>query len=457
MLKWPIALALVAAALAAGLAAGSAGAQGIEVTAQDVANNFPDEVVFRISVSSDADIQEATLRYEILPDGVPAYGVPQVEPGRQVQVDFHLGANDGRLYLAPGAAILYHWEIEDAAGNKLSTEPSTFIYQDTRYDWTGATGEDGVSVSVYWYGGGDAVSYLRVARDTLDRMSALLGAQVDFPVKVWVYDDNDDMLAALPRRSEGQEIEKRTAGVRVASDTVLMLADGGGDILRHELTHVVTKVAGEGPYGGLPAWLDEGTAMYAQSEPGGGFTDALERAVDRDQLMSVRSMTSPTGDPDKVTLFYGEAWSLVSFMVKEYGEEKFAQLYAIFKEGSTTDNALQQVYGFDQGGLEDAWRTSLGLAPRQQATVTPTPAATPGQPSPTASPTATPRGTSTPAPTASQPSPSPTPAQGSGPEGGSEEDGVPWATAAAMGAAGLALVAASLAGGVFLARRLRRR
>jgi hypothetical protein len=438
MLKWLIALVL-AAALAAGLAAGSAGAQGIEVTAQDVANNFPDEIVFRISVSSDADIQEATLRYEILPDGVPAYGVPQVEPGRQVQVDFHLGANDGRLYLAPGTEIVYHWEIEDAAGNKLSTEPSTFVYQDTRYDWVSAS-EGGVSV--HWYGGGDAVSYLRVAGDTLDRMSALLGAQVDFPVKVWVYDDNDDMLAALPRRSEGQEIEKRTAGVRVASDTVLMLADGGGDILRHELTHVVTKVAGEGPYGGLPAWLDEGTAMYAQSEPGGGFTDALERAVDRDQLMSVRSMTSPTGDPDKVTLFYGEAWSLVSFMVKEYGEEKFAQLYAIFKEGSTTDNALQQVYGFDQGGLEDAWRASLGLAPRQQATATPT---------------ATPRDTSTPAPTAAQPSPSPTPAQGSGPEGGSEDDGVPWATAAAMGAAGLALVAASLAGGVFLARRLRRR
>jgi len=439
MLKWPIALALVAAALAAGLAAGSAGAQGIEVTAQDVANNFPDEVVFRISVSSDADIQKATLRYEILPDGVPAYGVPQVEPGRQVQVDFRLGANDGRLYLAPGAAILYHWEIEDAAGNKLSTEPSTFVYQDTRYDWVSAS--EG-NVSVHWYGGGDAESYLRVARDTLDRMSALLRAQVDFPVKVWVYDDNDDMLAALPRRSEGQEIEKRTAGVRVASDTVLMLADGGGDILRHELTHVVTKVAGEGPYGGLPAWLDEGTAMYAQSEPGGGFTDALERAVDRDQLMSVRSMTSPTGDPDKVTLFYGEAWSLVSFMVKEYGEEKFAQLYAIFKEGSTTDNALQQVYGFDQGGLEDAWRSSLGLAPRQQTTATPT---------------ATPRDTSTPAPTAAQPSPSPTPAQGNGPEGGSEDDGVPWATAAAMGAAGLVLVAASLGGGVFLARRLRRR
>jgi len=197
---------------------------------------------------------------------------------------------------------------------------------------------------------------------------------------------------------------------------------------------VVTKVAGVGPYGDLPAWLDEGTAMYGQSEPGEGFTSALEGAVDRDRLMSVRSMTSPTGDPDKVTLFYGEAWGVVSFMVEEYGEEKFAQLYAVFKEGSTTDDALQQVYGFDQDGLEDAWRASLGLAPRQRATVTPTATSTAAQPSPTA-----------------------TPAQNNGAQAEDEGDDVPWATAAALGAAGFAFVAVSLGGGVFLARRLRRR
>jgi len=120
--------------------------------------------------------------------------------------------------------------------------------------------------------------------------------------------------------------------------------------------------------------------------------------------------------------------------VKEYGEAKFAQLFAVFKAGSTTDKALQQVYGFDQGGLEDAWRDSLGLAPRQRATATPTPTATPGLPSPSATPT-----------------------QDNGSQAGSEGDDIPWATAAALGAAGFAFVAVSLGGGVFLARRLRRR
>jgi len=118
--------------------------------------------------------------------------------------------------------------------------------------------------------------------------------------------------------------------------------------------------------------------------------------------------------------------------VKEYGEEKFAQLYATFKQGSTTDKALQKIYGFDQDGLEDAWRVSLGLAPRQRATATPGLTPTPAQPSPTA-------------------------AQENGSQGKTEEDQFPWATAAALGAAGFTLVAVSLGGGVFLARRLRRR
>jgi hypothetical protein len=241
------------------------------------------------------------------------------------------------------------------------------------------------------------------------------------------------MRPALPRRSEALERQVVVAGELVSSDTVLMQGEGAGDTLRHELTHIVTRVAGEGPYGGLPAWLDEGTAMYAQSEPGEGFTSALDKAVERDSLLSVRSMTSPTGDANKVTLFYGEAWSLVSFLIETYGPAKFAELFATFKEGSTVDKALLKVYGFDQDGLEDAWRASLDLTPRQ------TPATTP---------TATPAAALTPA----QPSPTSV-----GSQEGAGEDTFPWGTAIGLGAAGFALVGVSLGGGLLLAGQLRRR
>jgi hypothetical protein len=416
------------------IASSPASAQGaIEVTAADVVNNFPEEVVFRLSAHSDTTIEKVTLHYQILPDGVMAYGRPDFTPADRFQVDFSLKGNDPpRSYLAPGARIDYFWEVEDEAGNKLTTDTATFVYDDIRFSWESAT--EG-NVSIYWYAGSrsSAESSLAVAHETLDRMSALLGVTVDYPVKVWIYDSYADMLPALPLSSEAHEERVIVAGERVASDTILMQGEGADDTLRHELTHVVTKVAGEGPYGGLPTWLDEGTAMYAQSEPGEGFTSALDNAVERDSLLSVRSMTAPTGDPSKVNLFYGEAWSLVDFLIENYGPAKFAELFATFKEGSTVDKALLKVYGFDQDGLEDAWRASLGLSPRQAPTPTPTP--TQGQ----------------------ELEVQPTPTQETPPaeEGGGDE--FPWGAAIGLAAAGAALAGVSLLGAGVLVGRLRRR
>ena len=402
---------------------------GIEVTAVDVVNSFPEEVVFHLSAHSEAIIEEVTLHYQILPDGVMAYGRPDLTPAERVQVDFDLKANDPpRSYLAPGAQIDYFWEVEDGAGNKLTTEPATFVYEDIRFSWESVS--EG-NVSVYWYAGSrsSAESSLEVAREVLDEMSVLLGATVDYPVKVWIYDSYEDMLPALAQRSEAFEQRVVVAGVRVSSDTVLLQGEGAGDTLRHELTHIVTHVAGEGPYGSLPTWLDEGTAMYGQSEPGEGYTSALDRAVERDSLLSVRSMTAPTGDASKVTLFYGQAWSLVDFLIETYGPAKFAELYAVFKEGSTVDKALLKVYGFDQGGLEDAWRASLDLPPREG----PTPAAE------------------------QESEVQPTPAEQTGEEEEAGEDEFPWGTAVGLAVTGAALAGVSLLGVGLVAGRLRRR
>jgi len=401
---------------------------GIEVTATDVVNSFPEEVVFRLSAHSEATIEEVTLHYEILPDGVMAYGRPDFTPAERVQVDFHLKGNDPpRSYLAPGAQIDYFWEVEDGAGNKLTTEPATFVYEDIRFSWESAS--EG-NVSVYWYDGSrsSAEPSLEVARETLDEMAALLGATVDYPVKIWIYDSYEDMLPALVQRSEAHAQRVVILGERVSSDTVLLQGEGAGDTLRHELTHIVTHVAGEGPYGSLPTWLDEGTAMHGQSEPGEGYTSALDRAVERDSLLSVRSMTSPTGDASKVSLFYGQAWSLVDFLIETHGPTKFAELFAIFKEGSTVDKALLNVYGFDQDGFEDAWRASLGLPPRER----PTPAEE------------------------QESEVQPTPAGQTGEAEEADEDEFPWGTALGLAISGAALAGVSLLGIGVLAGRLRR-
>ncbi|MCI0814186.1 MAG: hypothetical protein J4N71_03835, partial [Chloroflexi bacterium] len=68
-------------------------------------------------------------------------------------------------------------------------------------------------------------------------------------------------------------------------------------------------------------------------------------------------------------------WSLVSYLIDEYGEEQFAELFAEVKSGKRIEGALEAVYGFGQDGLEDEWRAANDLPPR----VTPA-AAEPDQP-----------------------------------------------------------------------------
>lgn len=357
-------LTLAAAAFVATLAFGQPANAQTAPDVQDlgVENHFPDGMLFSMSAESDSEITEIRLRYEVLPDGTLANGVPDFDPATSVSTRFELGGPTDPLYFPPGTTIRYHWDVTDADGDEAQTGEATFIYEDPRFDWTEITGN---GVTIHYYSGSpkDAGEMLDVAADQLSEMTQLLGGLIDFPVHVWIYDSSNDMRPALQRRSPTYEQNITTAGVRVASDTVLVLGNVSFDTLRHELTHVVTAVAGESAFGTLPAWLDEGTAVYGQSDPG-DFESAIQRAIDRGNVFSVRSISSYPGDPDKVALFYGQSWSLVSYLIDTYGSEQFAQLFAEVKGGKRIGPALEATYGFDEDGLEDEWRAANDLPAR---------------------------------------------------------------------------------------------
>lgn len=358
------------AAIAAFLALASAvGAQSApEIADGGVTNLFPGGMEFAVSVSSDSPIEELRLRYTVLPDGTAAIGRPEFDAGTTVETTFTLaGNNPPQIYLAPGTVIEYYWNATDADGDESRSETQTFFYDDARFDWESVSGD---GVTIYYYTGieNDAQEMHDVALESISKMSALLQTEVPFEVQVWTYDSTEDMRPALQARGASYESQIITLGVRAASNTVLVLGNASFDTLRHELTHVVTKQAGESAFGSLPAWLDEGTAVYSQSDPG-GFRSAIEGAMSRGNVLSVREVSSSPGDPDKVLLFYGEGWSLVSYLIDEYGEGQFAALFAEVKSGKRIESALQAVYGFGQDGLEDEWRAANGLPPR----VTPAP------------------------------------------------------------------------------------
>jgi hypothetical protein len=363
-IAWWIALAL-AVWMLTGSAATAQG--GITVESANATNQFPDGVLFDLSVHSDAEITSVRFRYTIPPEGANVYAEPECSSGKDVQCSFNL-KSDPTLFLAPGNVIIYYWQVEDADGNKLETEPVSFVYEDNRFDWQSLSQGN---LTLWYYSGSDSDLrfILQTAVEGLQRMEDLLGAKVDFPVKVFLYATAEDMQEAS-YYSKDKPAGIVTLGEVPFLDTALVSADYQPlDVLRHELAHIVTRQAVKGPFSDIPAWLNEGTSVYAQSRLLSGEEGALQQAIRSDSVLSVRSMTSSslTSSAGNVSLFYAEAGSVVSFLVDTEGADKFPQLFAALKEGTTIDKALQAVYGFDQNGLDNAWRESVGLPPREVA------------------------------------------------------------------------------------------
>jgi len=136
--------------------------------------------------------------------------------------------------------------------------------------------------------------------------------------------------------------------------------DWGKRALVHELTHLVIHQVTFSPYGQLPLWLDEGLAMYNEGELDPQYSTRLEEAVQEDELISVRSLCSPfSAEREKALLSYAQSYSLVEYLLRNYGQYRMLDLLTLLKEGATYDEALTEVYGFDIDGLDANWQATL--------------------------------------------------------------------------------------------------
>ncbi|MGQ9715879.1 MAG: peptidase MA family metallohydrolase, partial [Anaerolineae bacterium] len=80
-------------------------------------------------------------------------------------------------------------------------------------------------------------------------------------------------------------------------------------------------------------------------------------------LISVRSLSGYTGDPEQVDLYYAEVYSVVQFLLERYGRDRMRELLERFREGTYQEEALRQVYGLSLDELDAAWREWLGARP----------------------------------------------------------------------------------------------
>ncbi len=338
---------------------------------------FSERLAFSLIAEADETIEGVTLYYRYQDQRLTTRVVPDFAPGRRVEVTYEEQLEPGDI--APGTAMEYYWRLSLADGRQVDTVLAHFVYDDDRFAWQLLEAGD---IDILYYGdiaGTTLPQELAAAgQEALARLQSEAGITLDKPVRVYVYQSAADMAGALMRRSEGYDDRVLTLGVAVADDTLLLLGSHADarQTLAHELSHIVIGLATENPYTPLPRWLDEGLAMHAEGALPAGNELALRSAIERDALISVRSLSGYTGDASQVDLYYGEAYSLVDYLLTTFGREKMSELLSVFKEGASQEDALQRVYGLTLDELDARWRESLGLAARATpAPITPTAAA----------------------------------------------------------------------------------
>lgn len=332
---------------------------------------FSEFLQFRLEAEAEESITEVILFYGQVEEPLVRRIYPAFTPGKRVQVEHTETLERGQF--APGTRLHTWWELH-TADTSFETERKEFTYTDNNHAWQKVAGS---RVDVYWYGGSEsrAERLLTSAEDTLSHLEDEVGVTIEERIGIYVYNNRQDMQRAISPRSEGYDERVMTLGVTTGKDTLLLLGSHRDveSTMAHELSHIVVGTSTDNPYTDLPRWLDEGLAMYAEGELPVNNRQALERAIEEDALISIRSMSSYTGRAGEVDLFYGEAYSVVQFLLDEHGREGMQQLLHLFSTGMRQEEALQCAYGFGLQKLDDRWRESLGLEARPRPIERPSP------------------------------------------------------------------------------------
>jgi hypothetical protein len=188
-----------------------------------------------------------------------------------------------------------------------------------------------------------------------------VGANWEPKCRIYLYSSGEAYSAATgaPANPGGGHTDIRAEDGRVLSRSIhvhgvrAFLLKG---VVPHEVTHAV--LAGRLGSGRVPRWADEGMAILAETKP---HIDMHLRFLPRwradDALYSMRTLIEMRDypEPHAIGVFYAQSVSLVDFLTRQKGAERFA---SFVRDGERDGYvaSLRKHYGWSYAELDRQWR-----------------------------------------------------------------------------------------------------
>lgn len=330
----------------------------ITLISQNHTFSYAQQIRFAAEFSSTNPITNVTLLFAAQDDWrVFNATIPVSGDQNRVVADYLLNLQE--YPLRPFAQVEYWWYVEAADGTILETEPLAFSYSDNRYDWHAAA-EGGIRV--FWAADDPALGHtaLRIARDGLERIQAVLPGPLDREITIYIYPSLSELRSAL--QLAGREWVGGIADP--ASGIILVSAISGPtanielqQILPHEVAHFAIEQSAGGDDNQVPFWLHEGLSSRNELQPDPTFAIALEQAVQEKSLFPLETLCAPPiADQSSALLFYAQSTSVVRYIQNLYGNETVQQLLRAYGDGADCNGGVERVLGISLDQLDNAWR-----------------------------------------------------------------------------------------------------
>ena len=338
-------------------------AERITVVESKASHSFAQQVTFTLRATSDVDITQVYLFFHATGDERAESVSVAIEPSREISVNHVHQLRHSPL--PPFATVNFWWQIEDAAGDSLTTERQQFQYTDNRFRWEQVSTN---GLTVHWIEGqGDPAfgqAALDIAQASVEAINTELRAPVPDSIDVYIYDAQHNLDAAMVLT--GREWVSGQAHPELGV-VVVAIPFGDGHTSRmmryipHEITHLlVYQAVKPANYGYVPEWLDEGLATANERLPTPEYAVALEEARAQGQLLPMEDLCVPFS-PNSHTAFlsYAQSGSVVQFVRQRYGAQGIRALLTAYADGASCEGGVQEALNISFSGLETAWQASL--------------------------------------------------------------------------------------------------